>query len=153
MAGYHSRKRNILAPSAVGSLAVTSHVFAWSSALSAVITALFIVAPIWRPCRTIIRSPWLLAPLALAYGLLLSWSWEPDMVALILPGNLADGFNQGFNPQFFPKLAGVATLFSRVPTAASLWIHLLAIDVFAARAIVLDGESAGLPVLCLAAQQ
>ena len=46
----------------------------------------------------------------------------------------------GFRPQFFPSLEGIATLFSRVTTAASLWVHLLAINLFAARSAYLEGE-------------
>ena len=32
------------------------------------------------------------------------------------------------------------TLFSRVATAASLWVHIIAINLFAAREMFLDGE-------------
>jgi Domain of unknown function (DUF4281) len=42
-------------------------------------------------------------------------------------------------PQWIPKLAGISQLFSRHATAASLWVHLLAINMFAARWIMFDG--------------
>lgn len=42
--------------------------------------------------------------------------------------------------QFVPKLEGIVQLFSRNVTAASLWIHLLSINLFAARWIMFDGE-------------
>ncbi len=42
--------------------------------------------------------------------------------------------------QWIPQLTGIQQLFSRVPTAASLWVHLLAINMFAARWIMFDGE-------------
>lgn len=45
----------------------------------------------------------------------------------------------GVNPQFMPSLAGICTLFSRWRTAASLWVHLLAINLFAAREMYLEG--------------
>jgi hypothetical protein len=45
----------------------------------------------------------------------------------------------GFNPQFFPKLEGIAALFSRPATAASWALHILAINLFLGRAIYLDG--------------
>ena len=48
-------------------------------------------------------------------------------------------------PQWIPKLAGISQLFSRHATAASLWVHLLAINMFAARWIMFDG--AKLPLL------
>ncbi len=41
--------------------------------------------------------------------------------------------------QFVPQLVGIVRLFSRVPTAASLWLHLLSINLFAARWIMFDG--------------
>lgn len=47
----------------------------------------------------------------------------------------------GFRPQFLPSLAGISLLFSRVVTAASLWVHILAINLFAARAAYLQGEA------------
>lgn len=46
----------------------------------------------------------------------------------------------GFNPQFMPSLAGICTLFSRWLTAASLWVHLLAVNLFAARELYMEGE-------------
>lgn len=45
----------------------------------------------------------------------------------------------GFNPQFMPSLTGICTLFSRWLTAASLWVHLLAVNLFAAREMYLEG--------------
>jgi hypothetical protein len=81
-----------------------------------------------------------LLPLALAYGVLLSGSWQPDTLSLIMPGSLEAGLRAGgFNPQFFPQLSGIQTLFARGATAASLWVHLLAANAFAARHVYLDG--------------
>lgn len=45
----------------------------------------------------------------------------------------------GFKPQFIPSLNGIAKLFSRLTTAASLWVHLLAINLHAASKIYLEG--------------
>lgn len=45
----------------------------------------------------------------------------------------------GFKPQFIPSLDGIATLFSRLTTAASLWVHLLAINLFAASRTYIEG--------------
>lgn len=47
----------------------------------------------------------------------------------------------GFNPQFLPELRGIMVLFSRLLTAASLWVHLLATNLFAARAVYLQGAA------------
>jgi hypothetical protein len=45
----------------------------------------------------------------------------------------------GFNPQFFPSLDSISTLFSRPATAASFLLHILAINLFLGRRIYLDG--------------
>lgn len=50
--------------------------------------------------------------------------------------------------QFVPELAGIVQLFSRVPTAASLWLHLLSINLFAARWIMFDGPLSLLQGTC-----
>ena len=44
-------------------------------------------------------------------------------------------------PQFFPKLSGIMQLFQQPLTAASLVIHIIAINLFLGRTIALDGES------------
>ena len=64
-------------------------------------------------------------------------SWCDNSAAQGKTGVFAAG---GFRPQFFPSLEGIATLFSRATTAASLWVHLLAINLFAARSAYLEGE-------------
>jgi hypothetical protein len=46
----------------------------------------------------------------------------------------------GFSPQFLPKLHGIMLLFSRTITATSLLVHLLVINLFAARTLYLQGE-------------
>jgi len=82
------------------------------------------------------RAEAALSPLCALYLALLATSWSPDTMSVLLPGSLAEGLaGGGFNPQFFPALAGVAELFSRPATAASVWVHLLVINLFAARSI------------------
>ena len=48
----------------------------------------------------------------------------------------------GFKPQFVPQLSGIVTLFSRSATAASLWLHLVAGNLFAARSLFIEGAPA-----------
>jgi hypothetical protein len=43
-------------------------------------------------------------------------------------------------PQVFPQLHGIMALFSCLITAASLWVHLLAINLFAACSVYLQGR-------------
>ncbi|KAK9818332.1 hypothetical protein WJX72_010722 [[Myrmecia] bisecta] len=116
---------------------------------------LMLLLPYWRPTRRIVRHDATFAPLALAYLFLLAHSWQPDTWSLILPGSFAEGFTGGFKVQFLPTLEGIMLLFSRLTTAASLWVHLLAINLFAARTAFLQGLEHGIPfrhsvVLCAA---
>jgi hypothetical protein len=120
--------------------AATCWIFAGSTVYALALALLMALAPRWPLTRRALASPAALLPLALAYGVLLAWSWTPDTLRTVLPGSLAEGLSGGFNPQFFPRLAGVAALFARPATAASLWAHLLAVNLFAARAIFMDGE-------------
>jgi len=88
----------------------------------------------------VLRSDVIFVPLAVAYLVLLLQSWQPDTLSLMMPGSLAEGFEGGrMSVQFVPKLEGIVQLFSRNVTAASLWIHLLSINLFAARWIMFDG--------------
>ena len=54
-----------------------------------------VLAPRWDGTRRLLRTPLVLAPLALVYGLLLAWSWQPDTFSLVLPGSWAEGFKGG----------------------------------------------------------
>ena len=118
----------------------TKALFVSSTTLAAALTALMIFFPRWKKAQKLVYSQWPLLLIASTYGLLLCWSWQPDNLSLILPGNLADGFKNGWTPQFFPNLSGIVLLFSRVGTAVSLWVHLLGVNLFAARSIFIDGR-------------
>ena len=86
------------------------------------------------------RAEILLVPVCLAYLFLLYASWNPDTLEILFPGSLEAGLSGGFKPQFFPTLSGIAHLFSRCEiTASSMWLHLLAMNLFAAVQICLDG--------------
>lgn len=101
---------------------------------------LILLAPRWRSAYRLLISDVILLPLVAVYIELLARSWQPDTLSLMMPGSLADGFAGGkLTPQWIPKLAGISQLFSRHATAASLWVHLLAINMFAARWIMFDG--------------
>lgn len=114
--------------------------FAGSTMYAVGLALLMVVAPGWSRTRQLLSSPACIAPLALAYGVLLAASWQPDTLSTILPGSWAEGLSGGFRPQFFPSLAGISSLFAQATTAASLWVHLLAVNLFAARSFFLDGE-------------
>ncbi|KAL6183530.1 hypothetical protein ACLB2K_044941 [Fragaria x ananassa] len=66
--------------------------------------------------------------LGLLYAYLLYLSWTPETMRLI------------FASQYWlPELPGMAKMFSNEMTLASAWIHLLVVDLFAARQVFRDG--------------
>lgn len=93
-----------------------------------------------------LRAEILLLPICAAYLFLLVLSWKPDTVQILFPGSLEAGLSgKGFSPQFFPTLSGIAHLFSRCDvTASSMWLHLLAVNTFAAVQVCLDGLRKGI---------
>ncbi|MCL7041655.1 hypothetical protein MKW94_024898 [Papaver nudicaule] len=66
--------------------------------------------------------------LGLLYGYLLYLSWTPDTIRMMFASKY-----------WLPELPGIAKMFSNEMTLASAWIHLLAVDLFAARQVFLEG--------------
>ncbi|KAJ7971227.1 protein ABA DEFICIENT 4, chloroplastic [Quillaja saponaria] len=66
--------------------------------------------------------------LGILYAYLLYLSWTPETLKLIYASKY-----------WLPELPSIVKLFSREMTIASAWIHLLAVDLFAARVVFHDG--------------
>jgi len=77
-----------------------------------------------------------LAPLCALYAILLARSWTPETLSLMMPGSLEEGLATG-NVQFVPTLRSIMTLLSARATATSAWTHLMCVNVFVARHVVL----------------
>lgn len=89
---------------------------------------LMVVAPNSVLTKKSIESGIPYVALGLLYGYLLYLSWTPDTMRLM------------FESQYWlPELSGIAKMFSSEMTLASAWIHLLAVDLFAARQVYHDG--------------
>lgn len=101
----------------------------------------------WHRVRQLLSTPWTLAPLALAYAVLLADSWAPDTLRTMMPGSLQAGLSGGFNPQFMPQLGSIMQLLGRPVVAASAWLHLLVINFVAGRFIFWQGVFQGVPTL------
>ncbi|XP_042519892.1 protein ABA DEFICIENT 4, chloroplastic-like isoform X2 [Macadamia integrifolia] len=65
--------------------------------------------------------------LGLLYTYLLYLSWTPDTIRLMFASKY-----------WLPELCSIGKMFSSEMTLASAWIHLLAVDLFAARCIKMD---------------
>jgi hypothetical protein len=91
---------------------------------------LMILLPTWPLTRRVIASPWIAAPPALLYALLLlsqlgTFTGQPGFAA-------------------FASAAGLASLLAAPGPAATVWLHLLALDLFAGRWAYLDSRDRGL---------
>ena len=99
-------------------------VFSLSSLLVMPLWGLMIFAPLWRVTKTIMQSPWVVAPAALLYAV------------LVLP-NIATVFPAVSNP----SLEGIRTLLSSESGATIAWVHFLAFDLFVGRWAYLESRA------------
>ena len=108
-------------------------IFSFSSLLVMPLWGLMIFAPLWRVTKTIMQSPWVIAPAALLYAV------------LVLP-NIASVLPAVSNP----SLEGIRTLLSTGSGATIAWVHFLAFDVFVGRWAYLESRALNLNVFAMA---
>lgn len=108
-------------------------VFSLSSLLVMPLWALMIFAPLWRVTRSVMQSPWVIAPAALLYA------------ALVLP-NIATVFPAVLSP----NLEGIRRLLSSESGATIAWVHFLAFDLFVGRWAYLESRALNLNVFAMA---
>ncbi|GJP30883.1 hypothetical protein CLOM_g7210 [Closterium sp. NIES-68] len=128
-----------------GSSAVTiaSSWFTLCTAAVIPLYTLMIFAPDWHVTEKIMSSSLPSILLGFVYLYLLYKSWTPNTLLYMFSSKY-----------WLPELAGITQMFASTLTVASAWIHLLAVDLFAARHVYLDGlkqklETRHSLVLCL----
>lgn len=89
---------------------------------------LMVAAPKAQLTKKLMESSIPYIMLGLLYAYLLYLSWTPDTLRLMFSSK-----------NWLPELSAIAKLFSSDMTLASAWIHLLAVDLFAARQVFHDG--------------
>lgn len=89
---------------------------------------LMVVAPKAEFTQKLMASSIPYIVLGLLYAYLLYLSWTPDTIRMMFSSKY-----------WLPELPVIAKLFSSEMTLASAWIHLLVIDLFAARQVFYDG--------------
>ncbi|XP_057967372.1 protein ABA DEFICIENT 4, chloroplastic isoform X1 [Malania oleifera] len=89
---------------------------------------LMVVAPRANLTKKFTESSIPYVVLGLLYAYLLYLSWTPETIGLMFASKY-----------WLPELSGIARMFSSEMTLASAWIHLLAVDLFAARQVFHDG--------------
>lgn len=105
-------------------------VFTASFLLVAPFWLLMILLPTWRVSERVLRSPWVVAPAALLYAVLVLPRLVPVLAAV---GN--------------PDLAGVMALLATPAGTTVAWVHFLAFDLFVGRWVYLDSRARGLSPL------
>ncbi|OAY57075.1 protein ABA DEFICIENT 4, chloroplastic [Manihot esculenta] len=107
---------------------IASSVFTLGTAAVLPFYTLMVVAPKAELTRKSMESSMPYVVLGLLYAYLLYLSWTPDTLRLMFA-----------TKYWLPELSGIAKMFSSEMTLASAWIHLLAVDLFAARQVFHDG--------------
>lgn len=78
-----------------------------------------ICRPQWPTTKRVMGSSFIFIPVALAYTVLLAFSWEPDTLALILPGSLQAGLSGEVPLSSSPRGRGRVNLHDDVSVSRS----------------------------------
>ncbi|XP_044973695.1 protein MAO HUZI 4, chloroplastic-like [Hordeum vulgare subsp. vulgare] len=89
---------------------------------------LMIAAPNANITKRTVESTAPYVALGILYAYLLYLSWTPDTIRAMFASKY-----------WLPELPGIVRMFASEMTVASAWIHLLAVDLFAARQVYHDG--------------
>ncbi|CAI9276589.1 unnamed protein product [Lactuca saligna] len=114
--------------SCFASMQLASDAFTLGTAAVLPFYTLMVAAPKSELTKKCMRSSIPYVLLGVLYSYLLYLSWTPDTFRLMFASKY-----------WLPELPGVAKMFSNEMTLASAWIHLLAVDLYAARQVYQDG--------------
>lgn len=112
----------------ISSPQIASSVFTLGTAAVLPFYTLMVVAPKAEVTKKSMESSIPYIVLGLLYAYLLYLSWTPETLKLMFASKY-----------WMPELSGMTKMFSNEMTLASAWIHLLAVDLFAARQVFIDG--------------
>ncbi|THU60873.1 hypothetical protein C4D60_Mb07t17320 [Musa balbisiana] len=101
---------------------IASNAFTWGTVAVLPFYTLMVLAPKASFTRRTMESSVPYIALGVLYAYLLYLSWTPDTFRMMFASKY-----------WLPELAGIAKMFTNELTVASAWIHLLAVDLFAAR--------------------
>ncbi|XP_010470601.1 PREDICTED: protein ABA DEFICIENT 4, chloroplastic [Camelina sativa] len=107
---------------------IASSVFAVGTTAVLPFYTLMIVAPKAEITKKSVESSIPYIILGVLYAYLLYLSWTPETLKYMFSSKY-----------MLPELSGIAKMFSSEITLASAWIHLLVVDLFAARQVYNDG--------------
>ncbi|XP_058091514.1 protein ABA DEFICIENT 4, chloroplastic isoform X2 [Magnolia sinica] len=117
-----------LSASWLTSTQIASHAFTIGTAAVLPFYTLMVVAPKAELTKKTMESNIPYVALGILYAYLLYLAWTPDTLRMMFASKY-----------WLPELPGIAKMFSSEMTLASAWVHLLAVDLFAARQVFHDG--------------
>ncbi|KAG2595922.1 protein MAO HUZI 4, chloroplastic-like isoform X2 [Panicum virgatum] len=107
---------------------IASAAFTWGTVAVLPFYTLMVVTPNASITKRTVESSAPYVALGLLYAYLLYLSWTPDTLRAMFASKY-----------WLPELPGIVRMFASEMTVASAWIHLLAVDLFAARQVYHDG--------------
>ncbi|KAL6627514.1 hypothetical protein ACP70R_031240 [Stipagrostis hirtigluma subsp. patula] len=107
---------------------IASCAFTWGTVAVLPFYTLMVVAPNTNLTKRTVESSAPYVALGLLYAYLLYLSWTPETLRAMFASKY-----------WLPELPGIVRMFASEMTVASAWIHLLAVDLFAARQVYQDG--------------
>ncbi|KAJ1684913.1 hypothetical protein LUZ63_016303 [Rhynchospora breviuscula] len=127
--GFHLRRISFR-PSAswISTSQIASQAFTWGTVAVLPFYTLMVLAPNTKLTKRMMESSAPYVLLGILYAYLLYLSWTPETLRCMFASKY-----------WLPELSGIAKMFSNEMTMASAWIHLLAVDLFAARQVFHDG--------------
>ncbi|KAJ3694428.1 hypothetical protein LUZ60_009908 [Juncus effusus] len=127
---WNQRRRRRITPHAswIATSQIASQAFTWGTVAVLPFYTLMVLAPNSKLTRKTMESMAPYVILGFLYAYLLYLSWTPETIKSMFASKY-----------WLPELSGIARMFSNEITVSSAWIHLLAVDLFAARQVFHDG--------------
>lgn len=107
---------------------IATTAFTWGTVAVLPFYILMVLVPKSTLTKRVMDSNLPFATLAILYGYLLYLSWTPSTLNVIFA-----------TKYLLPELPGITKMFANEMTMASVWIHLLLVDLYAARQVFRDG--------------
>ncbi|PKA63531.1 hypothetical protein AXF42_Ash005426 [Apostasia shenzhenica] len=121
-------KGSVVSASLLTCSQIASTAFTWGTVSVLPFYALMVFAPRASLTKKVMENHLPYATLGILYAYLLLLSWTPDTLGVIFA-----------TKHFLPELPSMLKMFGNEMTMASAWIHLLAVDLYAARQVYHDG--------------
>ncbi|KAK8944873.1 hypothetical protein KSP39_PZI007903 [Platanthera zijinensis] len=121
-------KGSYVSSALIASSQIASTAFTWGTVAVLPFYTLMVIAPRATFTKKLMESDIPFGALGILYGCLLYLSWTPETLRVMFA-----------TKYLLPELPGITKMFANEMTMASAWIHLLAVDLFAARQVFHDG--------------